>query len=344
MQIKKASIRDVAKLAGVSTATVSHVLNNTRVVTPETSDRVWKAVHELDYHPSTIARSLVTQKTTTIGVMVSDIRNPFFTDVVRGIEDIFNASGFNLILCNTDESEEKANLYGRVLLGKRVEGVILAPTGHAVELIQDFISQSIPVVLIDRRPPECIVPFVGVDNIAAAYESVSHLVDDGHQHIGLVSSLMTSSTAQDRIEGYRRALRDAKISLSDELIVSFDGISTVVSAENVVRELFRHPHPPTALFTLNNLLTIGALRAINDLGLRCPEDVAILGFDDLEWASMFTPPLTMVRQPTYEIGTTAASILMRAISGEDITNEEVLLPTKLIVRDSCRPGGHSGNN
>lgn len=329
----------MAELAEVSTATVSHVINGTRVVAPETATRVHQAMRQLKYHPSAIARSLVTRTTSTLGLMVADITNPYSTALVRGVEDVASGSGFNIILCNTDEREDKAIAYARVLLEKRIDGLILAPTGRTLPFIQAFAALSIPIILVDRRASDATLPLVGIDNIAAAQNAVRHLIADGHQRIGSVSGPLAVSTDIDRVEGYRRALAEAGIGPCDELIRSSQGPPTPADGEAGTRELLALPEPPTAVIATNSLVMAGVLAACSDLGVSCPDDLAVIGFDDHEWAPIFTPPLTVVRQPTYEIGATAAALLLNAIAGEPVP-DVVLLEARLVVRASCRIGGH----
>ena len=324
--------------AGVSTATVSYVLNGTRPTAEATRARVLATARELGYYPSAIARSLKTRSTGTLGLMLSDIRNPFFTAIVRGIEDVANANGINLIVCNSDENEQKAEAYLQLLLAKRVEGLILAPTGRVAPMLEPFLAMGIPVMLIDRIAPGITLPFVGVDNVQGARQAVAHLLEDGHRRIGIVAGLPAVSTSDHRLEGYRHALIDFGVGTDPALIRV--GHSSVRGGEEAARNLLSLPEPPTALFTTNNLMTLGALKAFAQLGLRCPDDVSLCGFDDHEWAEIFSPPLTVVRQPTYEVGTTAAQLLVRAIRGEKLTSEPILLKTSLVIRASCRPGGH----
>jgi LacI family transcriptional regulator len=333
-------ICDVAKRAGVSTATVSHVLNGTRPTAEVTRTRVLEIVRELGYHPSAVARGLRTKSTGTLGVVLSDIRNPFFTALVRGIEDVAQANGLNLIVCNSDEDEAKAETYLRLLLAKRVEGLVFTPTGRANVLLEPFLAMGIPVILIDRVAPDLTLPFVGVDNVQGAREAVAHLLEDGHRRIGVVAGLPTVSTSTHRLEGYKLALADYGLAADSALIR--EGHSSVQGGEEATGDLLALAQRPTALFTTNNLMTLGALKACAQLRLRCPDDVALCGFDDHEWAEIFSPPLTVVRQPTYEIGTTAAQLLARAIRGEALPAETILLKTRLIIRASCRPGGHEG--
>lgn len=318
---------------------MSHILNGTRATAEPTRARVLTAVRELGYHPSAIARSLKTKSTGTLGVVLSDITNPFFTAVVRGIEDVANANGFNLIVCNSDEQEQKAETYLRLLLAKRVEGLILAPTGQAPDLLEPFLAMRIPVILIDRVSPGVMLPFVGVDNVQGAQEAVAHLIDDGHRRVGVVAGLTAVSTSADRLRGYRQALAAHGLVADPSLIR--EGQSSVQGGEEATMNLLSLRDPPTAIFTTNNLMTLGALKAFARLRVQCPDEVSLCGFDDHEWAAIFSPPLTVVRQPTYEIGTTAGHALVRAIRGEDLAPLPTLLKTSLVVRASCRPGGHA---
>lgn len=333
-------IRDVASHAGVSTATVSHVLNGTRVVSDATRARVLASARHLAYHPSAIARSLKTKATGTLGVLVSDISNPFSTGVVRGIENVASANGYNVILCNTDELEEKANTYLNLLLAKRVEGLIVAPIGGTAGFAERFLAVGTTIVLIDRRIEGSDLPFVGTANVDAARDAVTHLVQDGHRRIGMIAGLTRVSTSVERMEGYRRALLEYGIAVEKRLVRT--GHSTVDGGAAAARELLEQDDPPSALFTTNNLMTLGALKMFAELGLRCPDEISLVGFDDHEWAGIFSPPLTVVRQPTHEIGTAAADLLIELIRTPAKAPRSIVLPSTLIVRGSCRPGGHRG--
>ena len=334
------SIRDVAKRAGVSTATVSHILNGTRGVADETRAKVLSAVHDLGYRPSAIARSLRTKSTGTLGIIVSDISNPFSTAVVRGIEDVARENSHNVILCNTDESEARADHYLKVLLSKRVDGLILAPTGRLTSSLEMFSATGTPLILIDRLADGIALPYVGVDNVAGARGAVEHLIADGHRRIGVISGLPNVSTSSDRMKGYCLAFQSNGLDVISDYIHT--GYSSVQGSLRVACDLIRMPKPPTAIFTTNNLMTLGALIAFQNLGVHCPNDIAILGFDDHDWAEIFSPPVSVVRQPMYEIGSTAARLLFRAIQGESLPPEKHLLQTELIIRGSCKPGGHGG--
>lgn len=330
----RVSIATVALRAGVSKATVSHVLNGTRFVSEPTSERVRAAIDELGYHPSDVARSLKTNRTTTIAALVSDISNPFFTAVVRGIEDGLNENDYQLILCNTDEDPAKEDRYLRAMLAKRVDGLLVAPVGHSDSFLR-VIAQHIPTLCVDRGTPDLELPVIGVDNKAAAREAVAHLVGHGHRRIGAIVGLPNVSTSRDRLRGYERALNDAGIPFDPALVDK--GNSKVDGGTTGAQQLLSLPEPPSAIFASNNLMTLGVLKALDSLGRRCPDDVAVIGFDDHDWAGHFTPPLTVVRQPTYELGKAAAGLLLRVIGGEAIGHVEPMR-AELVVRRSC--GAH----
>jgi LacI family transcriptional regulator len=329
---KGATIHHVAERAGVSTATVSHVLNNTRHVSAETRERVLQVVHELHYYPSAVARGLVTQETKTIGVVVSDIANPFFTALFKAIEYKLVPLGYNLILENTGEQPEAQEHSLQVLLTKQVDGIILAPAGHLSPMLRLLNQNGTPVVLVDRPLPGLELPLVETNNHQAAIEATRHLIGDGHRRIGVILGL---DTTPNRLAGYIQAMQQHSLPVDESLL--YRGSSSLENGLEGTKALLAHSSPPTAIFTANNLMTLGALHALRQLGLRCPEDVALIGFDDTDWASIFTPPLTVVQQPTREIGRAAAEQLHNLMSGREATNQPARLtfPAQLIVRGSC---------
>lgn len=325
------SIATVAARAGVSKTTVSHVLNRTRFVHPETRAKVDDAIAELGYYPSTIARSLTTRKTATIAVLVSDISNPFFTAVVRGIEDGLQGDDYQLIVCNTDEAPGKQERYLRALLAKRVDGMIIAPAGAPCAFLST-VTEHIPTLFIDRRPPEGADSVLAIDNEGAARNAVLHLLDHGHCRIGIVVGLPHVSTSAERLAGYRLALAEREVPFDAGLVC--EGNSRSTGGVDAVETLLLLKDKPTAIFAANNLMTLGVLQALSARALRCPEDVAVVGFDDHEWASCFTPPLTVVRQPTYQMGQIAAAALLAKVRREpDVPLAR--LEAELIVRRSC---------
>ena len=328
-------IEDVAQHAGVSTATVSRVLSGKPYVSEELRARVLSAAQELDYRPSRVARSLREQRSRIIGLIISDIQNPFFTAIVRAVEDGAYASGHAVFLCNTDEDEAKETLYIDLMLAEQVAGVILSSTTGRNPAYQHLMRAGIPAVAIDRRVYNVPLDTVLVDNIDATRRAVEHLIAQGHRRIGAIVGHLTSSTGEDRLRGYTDALMAHNIPVSDALIRIGTPRSPVGYA--AMSELLALPDPPTAVFTGNNLLTAGALRALIDAGLQAPQEVAVAAFDDMEWAVLIQPALTMVAQPTYEIGRIAVELLQKRIDDPRRPPEEVILPAQVIARNASPP-------
>ncbi len=351
----RVNIKDVADRAGVSTATVSHVINQTRFVREETRHRVLEAIEALNYHPSSIARGLATNSTQTIGLIISDITNPFFTAVARGVEDEINQHGYHTIFCNTDEEPAREDEYLRLLFAHQIDGLIIAPTGVRSAHLMRMAEANVPIVLLDRRTVDIDPPLVGVDNEGGAYQATCYLIELGHRRIGLLTGMETISTLKDRLNGYKRALREAGIPIDESLIVRADprfyinqsdlpdsslpqlltNNQMTPSAFYALQELLDLSDRPTALFVTNNQMTLGTLHAFRQRKLHCPEDISLVSFDDHDWAPLFSPPLTAVRQPTYQLGQTAAKLLMKLISHQEVEKPSPL-PVELIIRESCR--------
>lgn len=332
------TIQDVAKKAGVSTATVSHVLNNTRFVSGETKETVLQAIHELNYHPSTIARSLSTRKTNTIGMVVSQITNPFFGEMIRGVVDVITPQSYSLLLCTTEESPDQEEAYFQLLFGRAVDGFIAAATSRKWAAMQMLEAAQAPIVFVDRKFEGMSGPFVGVDNEGGAYQAVSHLIQDGHTRIGLVAGPSSLSTMQERLRGYRQALQEHGIPFDERLVACGD--LRVDEGRRCALGLLNSPSHPTALFCNNNSLTLGTLLALKQLERKCPDDVALAVFDDHPWAAVASPALTAVRQPAYEVGRTAATLMLQTLGGEPIAQARVILKTELVIRQSCKLGCH----
>jgi LacI family transcriptional regulator len=328
------TLRDVAKSAGVSTATVSATLNQSAYVSPELQERVRNAVAELGYHLDGIARSLKKRFTQTLGLLISDITNPFFTAVVRGIEDAANARGYALILCNTDEDPDKEKGYLRLLRSRRVDGLIMAPAGAVEAYHPSFMGEDIPVVFIDRRIPTARADTVVVDNLGGTRQVVDYLLRLGHRRIGVIAGREHLPTTSERIQGYRQALEGAGVSLDPDLLRA--GNFRVEGGHQGGRALLELSPRPTAIFATSNSLVIGLMRAVVERGLRCPEELSVATFDDFEWAAIFHPRLTCVAQPTYEMGAKAADLLFARLDGS-LTGDprEIVLAPSLMIRDSC---------
>ena len=330
---KRPSINDVAVRAGVSKSTVSHVINGTRFVEETTKLHVLEAIKELGYHPSQIARSLTTNRTQMIGVVVSDTSNNFFGELIRGIEMVLGSLNYGLIVCNTDEVLEREEHYINLLLSQNVDGIIAAATTQRWRAVELAEVKNEPIVFVDREFEGMDRPYVGADNVAGAYLGTSHLIECGYREIGILAGFQRLSSMRERLAGFKKALNDHRIFLPDDW-VQMSPLSADAGRQATLALLSRTDRP-RALFVNNNFLNLGALQAIKELGLRCPEDVALVGFDDHPWASVSAPPLTVVRQPILEIGAIAARILLSMINDEPVTQTRNLLECELVVRESC---------
>ena len=331
--MKLPTMRDVAEQAGVSKTTVSHVINDTRFVEEETKQRVLQAIAELGYRPSTVARSLTTNRTQTVGVIVSDASNHFFAELLQGIEDVLRPVNYALITCNTAEILEREAHYLDLLMGQRVDGIIAAATSQRWEVLSEADLQHIPIVFVDRYFNGMEGPFVGVDNKQGAYLGTTHLIECGHRRIGILAGFQRLSTMRERLAGFRQALQECSIPLLEEWVITSP--LSIKRGREAMRQMLSLPERPTAIFMANNLLSLGGLLAVNELGLRCPEDIALVGFDDHPWAAVSCPPLTVIRQPAQELGRVAAQMLLAAINAESVSESNVILECELIARQSC---------
>jgi LacI family transcriptional regulator len=329
-----ATIHDVAQRAGVSPITVSRVINHSGYASQETRDRVEAAVAELGYVPNRLARSLRSKRTHTLALVITDITNPFFTTVARGVEDTASDAGYTVIFCNTDESESEEKKYLQVLLQQQVDGILLVPARSTPDSIDLIRKQNTPVVVLDRRlPPGVDVDTVRCENELGAYQLVRLLIELGHQRIAILSGPLGVSTAEDRLAGYRRAMREAGFSDEDQLVVY--GSFNQASGTELMRQLLDRTPRPTAVFAANNLIGIGALHAIQQAGLRVPEDVALVSFDDLPPTLLTSPFFTVASQPAYEMGKRATQLLLARLTKTTAEPcQEIVLPTELIVRQS----------
>lgn len=326
-------IKDVANRAGVSSASVSRVLSNKPHISEEIRRRVLAAVEELGYQPSRVARSLRAQRARILGLIISDIQNPFFTSIVRAVEDVAYEHQYAVFLCNSDEDLDKENLYIELMRAERVAGVVLSPTREIDHPCQKLIEADIPVVAIDRCLLDLEVDTVMVDNVGAAFELVSHLIADGYREVAAVLGDPIATTGHQRREGYERALKAHGLEVLPHLIRV--GSPKESTGYRLAGELLDLNDRPEALFTGNNLLTVGALRAIHERGLSIPDDIALVAFDELDWMSLVKPGLTVVAQPTYQVGRTAAELLLKRIEDHTRPPQQVVLKPELIVRESC---------
>ena len=325
------TIRDVAATAGVSPATVSRVLNGKQDVGADLRHRVLEVVSELGYRPNGPARSLRTRAAMVLGLVISDITNSFFTAVVRGVEDRAQQAGYSVVLANADEDLAKEASYLEIAAAEHMAGVLLSPASSRDTRIDALRERGIPAVAIDRRLHEDI-DSVTVNNHRAAREATEHLISQGCRRVGFVAGPAQTTTGASRLAGYRAALRAAGRD-ADPALITYADFRTE-GGYVATRQLLHGPGRPDGLFISNNLMTIGGLQAIAESGLAIPEDIAVVGFDDASWATALRPPLTVVTQPTYEIGSTAVDLLLRRIAGEEFPPRNVVLRAKLVERAS----------
>jgi LacI family transcriptional regulator len=330
------TIADVAKRAGVSKMTVSRVINNSGYTSQETRARVEQAVAELGYIPNALARSLRFRQTRTIALIVTDITNPFFTTVARGVEDIANEKGFSVIFCNTDEAPDEEAQYVNVLLQKQVDGLLLVPTGGAAETVEFLNNHTVPFVLLDRRVPGMDVDVVRCDSEQGAYDIIRHLLDLGHQRIAALGGSANITSSMDRVEGYRRAMIEA--GLENEAYRAYFTAFTVEGGYRAAQLALAEKTLPTAFFATNNFIAIGAMRLLRERGLSVPDDVSVVSFDDLPAAIVLDPFLTVIEQHAYEMGQRATELLLNRLHGKGSAEpQEILIPADLIIRRSSAP-------
>ena len=334
MNKKTVTIKEVARKAGVSPATASRVAGNYGYTSKPIQQRVLAAIQELGYRPNTVARSMVTKSTHTLGLVVTDITNPFFAHLMRSVEDVTWEAGYTLFLSNTDENIHREEAIIQKILERQVDGLILVPaTSQSTPYLETFIQQGIPLVLLDRVITGLATDTVMVDNEHGAYQAVSHLIKMGHKRIGMVIDNLDISTNTERLAGYRKAFHDANLPIEDQLIQSCQ--FTEQSAFNLATEMFNHPQRPTALFAANNFMTLGILHATRAANLKVPEDIALVGFDDIEWTAYSPLQITTVAQPVQELGSVAAKRLLMRLQGDQTSPMEMRLKTNFIVRKSC---------
>jgi LacI family transcriptional regulator len=330
---KAASIYDVARESKVSVFTVSAVINNKSHVGKKLRDRVEEAIQKLNYRPNLVARSLAKQRTHTIGMIVSDIANPFFPLVVRGAEDAAQRQGYNLLLCNSDDTLEKEETQIELLLSKRVDGILLTKAaGDFRPALRQMIKEvNIPFVLVMRTYPKLTKDAVISDDYQGAYDAVSHLARAGCRRIGLISGPLKISNAIARLQGFRDALRSQGLSAEKNLMI--EGDYRIESGFRAGHALLSHQ--PDGIYVANHLMTVGLLQAAEEMGLKCPDDFGLVSFDDYPWLGIFHPKLTTVELPKRQLGAEAVELLIRRIGGS--TEKSVIrkLQPELRIRESC---------
>lgn len=329
-----ATIIEVANRARVSIGTVSNVLRGTARVSAALRERVEAAIRELDYHPNEIARSLKVNQTYMLGMVLPDITNPFFPDIIRGAEDQAFLRGYLLVTANTDEQEERERRVIGMLRSRRVDGMLLAcAPGNDTTHIRGAIESGIPIVCFDRSVPGIKVDCVLLDNVRGAEQCVRYLIRVGYRNLAIITGSLTLQTARERLRGYEIALKESGIPVSRELIL--EGDFRRESGYRLAKEILLRRTRPSAIFVCNGVMTLGVLEAFEEMNVQCPQDVALATFDDLVIDRSFHPRLTVVAQPGYEMGAQGATLLMDRIEGKLTKKPFVIrIPPTFIVRES----------
>ncbi len=332
-----ATLKDVAERAEVSVSTVSRVINKEPLVKPGTREKVEAAIEELGYLPNRVAQRLrsINYRKKLIGLVLPDIQNPFYVDVVRGVEEAAYRQNFSVMIGNFDQTEEKEKIFLEILQSESIDGLIVAPARGRDENIRKVIENGYPVVCIDRGLVDLDVDVVKVNNEEGARNAIEFLIGLGHRRIAHITGHPSIATTRERVAGYDMAMRAHGLDIDPELVRNSD--SSYQSGAELMQELIDLDEPPTAVFTANNLLTLGALKTIHENELHIPEDISIVGFDDMYWSSSLNPPLTAVRQSGYDIGGLATELLVKKIAHPEASTSSVVLDTELIVRHSCKP-------
>ncbi len=322
---------DVASRAGVSTSTVSHVLNGTRKVSPATVQAVQRAIQALGYIPNTLARSLARSSTNTIGVAISALSNHYFSETVQAIETECVRHGYMMLFADPHDDPEQELRVVTALHHRRVDGILLAPStgSSALEYLQ---ANEMPTVLVDRMMSEQFDQ-VGVENTQSTQALVAHLIEHGHRRIGFIAGREGLSTTDERVAGYRAALQAAGLVFDPQLLVN--GGSNSEPARQATAQLLALPVPPTAIMAGNNLMTLGAMHALREARIEVPGQMALVGFDDFDWADFFVPRLTLIAQPVKELGARAVHMLLQRMATPGAPTQSVRLAPSLQRRDSC---------
>lgn len=355
-----ATIQDVARKAGVSTATVSHVVNHTRTVLPETRRAVEAAIRDLNYRPSAVARGLQTNITHIVGVLVADITSYFFAQIVRELEAAFEPQHYNLMVCNTDEDPERERRYLEMLYDKRVDGVIMVPTGIKQPILQQFTRNNVPVVSMHRRPGTPCGPVVLSDDLAAGYAAAEHLIKLGHTRIGVLARGHYLSPVVQRVDGYKRALKDHGIAIDKRIIEISQLDLTTDTVSKTAKRLFSVKPAVTAVIAMSLTSSMGLLKAMRELNVAYPDPVSVVGIGDAPWMELLPAPLTVMAAPVPEMCKAAFELTLSGITANKKRSQadreaggmhavngagsrkaksnwpEVLIPARLIERESCK--------
>ncbi|MGD1823588.1 MAG: LacI family DNA-binding transcriptional regulator [Pleomorphochaeta sp.] len=327
------TLKDVAKLAGVSTATVSHVINGTRYVSEELQKKVNDAMKDLDYQPNMMARALKMGFQKTIGVIVPDCTNPFFAEISRAIDRYCFSKGYNIILCNTDNNLEQQASYTNMLISKHIDGVIFISSDNSDDEVEKFQKHSIPIVIADRIGKYNNVDSIVVDNEKGGYEATKYLINRGFTKIGCISGPSSISSSSQRVLGYKRALKEANITLKEEYISvgDFHFAGGITAADNFLKL----SEKLEAVFATNDMMALGFIDTLRNVGLSVPKDISVIGYDNIQLAQFMSPKLTTVAQPLDKLAETATNLLLKKINKQNNSKEIIKLDPVIIERESC---------
>lgn len=329
------SIKEIAKAAGVSTATVSRVLNGSDKVKEYTAKRVMEVVEELNYRPNHVARRMKVKSSDSlvIGLIITDIGNPFFSNIAKGVEDIAFKNHHVLMISNTNESPEKEKFFLNSMLSEKVSGVIVVPTSGNHSFFSKLVQDGFPMVMVDRSFKDINVDTVSINNELGAYQAVQKLINNGHSRIGIINGIRGLSNTDERLNGYKKALSEAGIPYTEDLSAYGDYVER--GGREATKKLLNLENPPSAIFSTNNLMTLGCIKELYERNINIPSQIALISFDDSTWAEALIPPLTTVKQPGYELGVNAAELLIKRLINGGANTMNVVLNPELVVRKSC---------
>lgn len=329
----KPTIYDIAERAGVSIATVSHVINNTGRVGTTTRETVLQAIHEMGYHRNAVASALAGKNSYSIGLIVPDVNNAFFSELLRGAEDEAFKFGYSVLICNTDHDVEKEQVYLRTLRSKKMDGIIIATGSAPGNIIQQLVDEGVAVTILSREIPNVSLPTVLVDNFLGGKLAAYHLTSLGHRTIAVISEPLTIGSSRERIRGFKSVLE--AVAPTGQLLVAKEYGFGINAGFRITCEMLA-THKFTAIFATNDQLAVGALQACNQLGKRVPDDISLIGFDNTVLAQIVHPPLTTIAQPMYELGQRSVSVTIDFLESGMLSNETIVLKPELVVRQSTK--------
>jgi DNA-binding LacI/PurR family transcriptional regulator len=329
----KPTIYSVAEQAGVSISTVSKVINNTGRISERTRKKVFKAISELNYHPSVVASALTGKQTKTIGLLIPDISNPFFAEIARSIEDRSHELGFNVMMCSTDNNKEKEEKYLSLLIRQRIDGLIVASAFRCASLLEEMVKQAVPITLVASEIPKLSINTVTVDDYKGSYLATSYLLSMGHRRIAIIAENVRSN--KPRLYAFKDAMEEVNAPVIDSYVIKTEAAMT--KGYESAKQLLSLKERPTAIFACNDLLAIGVMQAAKEAGLSIPHDVSVIGFDNTVLSTTTTPMLTTVAQPIKEMGAKVVNLLIQEMEGPKTYKERLLLSPELIIRQSTAP-------